>query len=136
MNVVALVLAAAVAAGAGSGGGPVERPLTLARCVATWNAAPNASNRRLVARLDYRVGVVRYAGANKAGQEQCAALFRLRRRGPWILFASVLGADGQNRWERGGQRGSRWRADSPTGRWSTSPNVLVRPDGSVVLRRG
>jgi hypothetical protein len=76
---------------------------------------------------------VRGVAPNKAGQPGCSVLLREREDGPWLAFGAVFVTETSVVWD-GGVSGVRYGTDSPTGDVDDTPNAMLQPDGSLVLR--
>jgi hypothetical protein len=102
------------------------------RCAGLWNAPANHPNRSVVRGRSFPLATVRGVPPNKAGQPGCSVLLREREDGPWLWFGAVV-TETSVVWD-GGVSGVRYGTDSPTGDVDDTPNAMLQPDGSLVLR--
>ena len=103
------------------------------RCAELWNAPANQANRSVVGGHAFPLATVRGVAPNKAGQPGCSVLLREREDGPWLAFGAAFVTETSVVWD-GGVSGVRYGTDSPTGYVDDTPNVMLQPDGSLVLR--
>jgi hypothetical protein len=102
------------------------------RCAELWNGPANQTNRSMVRGRSFPLVTVRGGGPNKAGQQGCSVLLREREDGPWLAFGAAI-TETSMVWD-GGVSGVRYGTDSPTGYVDDTPNAMLQPDGSLVLR--
>ena len=103
------------------------------RCAELWNAPANQANRSVVGGRAFPLATVRGVPPNKAGQPGCSVLLREREDGPWLWFGAAFVTETSVVWD-GGVSGVRYGTDSPTGDVDDTPNAMLQPDGSLVLR--
>lgn len=103
------------------------------RCAELWNAPANQANRSVVSGHAYPLATVRGIAPNKAGQPRCSVLLREREDGPWLWFGGYFSPQFSVVWD-GGVSGVRYGTDSRTGDVDDTPNAMLQPDGSLVLR--
>ena len=103
------------------------------RCAELWNAPANQANRSVVRGRSFPLATVRGVAPNKAGQPGCSVLLREREDGPWLAFGAYFVTETSVVWD-GGVSGVRYGTDSPTGYVDDTPNAMLQPDGSLVLR--
>ena len=101
------------------------------RCAELWNAPANQANRSVVRGRAFPLATVRGVPPNKAGQPGCSVFLR-GEDGPWLWFGAVV-TETSVVWD-GGVSGVRYGTDSPTGYMDDTPNAMLQPDGSLVLR--
>jgi hypothetical protein len=102
------------------------------RCAELWNGPANQTNRSMVRGRSFPLATARGGGPNKAGQQGCSVLLREREDGPWLAFGAAI-TETSVAWD-GGVSGVRYGTDSPTGYVDDTPNAMLQPDGSLVLR--
>jgi hypothetical protein len=102
-----------------------------AQCVPA--ASANQANRSLVRGRGFPLATVRGVEPNKAGQPGCSVLLREREDRSWLLFGAEFVTESSVVWD-GGVSGVRYGTDSPTGEVDDTPNAMLQPDGSLVLR--
>jgi hypothetical protein len=103
------------------------------RCAELWNAPANQANRSVVGEHAFPLATVRGVEPNKAGQPGCSVFLREREDGPWLWFGAYFVTETSVVWD-GGVSGVRYGTDSPTGYMDDTPDAMLQPDGSLVLR--